>query len=181
MTVQPPPSSFHWWRWLYSHRNVWVIVKSWLVHTKRLCLDTYWTCGHIHTCMHAFSGCPSACGVCDTLKYLVLLNCKRIWCYVCQISHTHTHTHTHTNTHICTHTLTHTHTHAHAQLSRAETLVLLSTVSELSRVWQWVQWCPTTAKRATVSLEDPRGPAKAVESGPEVYHSVYVRGFNYYY
>ena len=27
-------TAIHWWRWLYSHRNVWITVKRGLVHTK---------------------------------------------------------------------------------------------------------------------------------------------------
>ena len=36
--------AIHWWRWLYSHRNVWIYCENWLVHTRWPWLQ-YWKAG----------------------------------------------------------------------------------------------------------------------------------------
>ena len=33
-TVWVFSTAIHWWRWLYSHRNLWIIAKCGLLHTK---------------------------------------------------------------------------------------------------------------------------------------------------
>ena len=40
---------FHWWRWLYSHWNIWITVKRGLVHTKGSWLVYLATYRTLHT------------------------------------------------------------------------------------------------------------------------------------
>ena len=46
-------TAIHWWRWLYSHRNVRITVKPGLVHTKGSWTDPWWhSTGRVLSVVH---------------------------------------------------------------------------------------------------------------------------------
>ena len=68
VTIQPPYSVndctvwvfctvIHWWRWLYSHRNIWITVKTWASAYQRIINSLHLVQFHLSSIIKSLSCC----------------------------------------------------------------------------------------------------------------------------
>ena len=80
--------AIHWWRWLYSHRNVWITVKMWASVYQRIMTDLPSHSGLYKRNKMSYSGAISIHDLIVTWTvYLVFIAYETIWLqYTCSTS-----------------------------------------------------------------------------------------------